>query len=173
MLLFLKFPAYKVFVLPPAAKRRGEAQMTPSKIAQTWIRIYFVFEITWTVLWVVLMPLYKFALSEADGAAYRLGHELQGLHLGLMPSVAYGLEDGNKIIIAVLYASVIWSDLSRLLEIVLYTKPVIDWAWGTSLATAAYGLFVGVFALGCFIYIWVNNVRFKNPKTGLKNDPTL
>lgn len=132
--------------------------MTPTKFARAWVRVYFVFEFVWAVFWAIMMPIFKFALG-ADGAEFRLGNELQALHLALMPSVAYGLEDGNKLVI-ILYGAVIWTDLSRLLEIVIHTPSDIGWAWGTSLAIAAYGVFIGAFALAWFVYVWVNEVRF-------------
>lgn len=145
--------------------------LSPSVIAKGWVRFYFVLEIIWFLFWATLMFAFKFGVN-TRGSIYWLGNELAAFHLALMPSVAYGLDDGNKFVV-VLYLAVIITDLSRMLEIALHTEEParsIEWAWGTSLALAAYGVFIGVVALTWFLYVWINNVRFKRAKSTASDD---
>lgn len=133
------------------------------KIARTWSKIYFAFEIIWITLWAIALFLYLGALGE-EGSFYRLIGTLNAFHLLLMPCVEYVLQDGDKRIVVGFLATIV-TDTAIVWDIGAHTPTIakdVNWAFVLSLVVSGLGLFITTFiALTWLLYVWSNNIRFR------------
>jgi hypothetical protein len=133
------------------------------KVAKTWSKVYFGFEVVWMFFWAGALFAYLGVLGE-EGAYYRLIGSLNAFHLMLMPCVEYTLQDGYKRIL-IGFLAVVVTDTAIVWDIAAHTPTIsreVGWAFGLSLGVGGLGLFITTFiALPWFIYVWYYGLKFR------------
>jgi len=141
--------------------------MQVKRIVERWATVYFVLEFIWFAFWVAMLIAYQAGLGE-DGEFYRIHNILNAFHLALLPTVAYTMRDAHWHIILG-YLAVVATDTHAVWTLAAHTPAAakdISWAYGTSIAVAALGLFISTFvALIWYIYVKANNHKFRTTRS--------